>query len=186
MLAYSGKGRFVVEPVDLSAIVQEMTRLLQISISKKCAMKFDVSPHLPAVEADAAQIRQIVMNLVINASEAIGDKEGAIAIATGIRYCNASLAQSLLDDQLPEGPYVFLEVADNGSGMSEETQARIFDPFFSTKFPGRGLGLSAVLGIVRRPPGSNPLFQRGRPRNDLHGVFTVVDVAYNASGIVGA
>jgi PAS domain S-box-containing protein len=150
MLAYSGKGRFVVEPINLSVLVEDMMRLLQISISKKCVMKFSFMPELPSIEADAAQMRQIIMNLVINASEAIGDRSGVVAVTTGVMHCDrAYLAETYLDEKLAEGLYVYLEVADNGCGMTEETRARIFDPFFTTKFTGRGLGLSAVLGIVR-------------------------------------
>lgn len=159
MLAYSGKGRFVVEPLDLSGLVEEMTRLLQISISKKCVMKYNFTPDLPTVEADATQVRQIIMNLVINASEAIGDQSGIITVSTGVMPCDrAYLAESYLDEKLPEGLYVYLEVADNGSGMSAETRARIFDPFFTTKFTGRGLGLAAVLGIVRGHGGAIKVF----------------------------
>jgi two-component system cell cycle sensor histidine kinase/response regulator CckA len=150
MLAYSGKGRFVVQPLDLSAVVEDMARLLEISISKRCAMRFDLRTGLPAFEGDAAQIRQVVMNLVINASDSIGDRSGVIAVGTGLKHCDrADLTQAYPDASLPEGPYVYLEVADSGCGMSEETLAKIFEPFFTTKFTGRGLGLAAVLGIVR-------------------------------------
>ena len=150
MLAYSGRGRFVVEPLNLSSLTEDMTRLLEISISKKCVLKYSLMPNLPSVEADAAQVRQIIMNLIINASDAIGDRSGVIAVTTGVMQCDrAYLAGTYVDENLPEGMYVYLEVADTGCGMSEETRARVFDPFFSTKFTGRGLGLSAVLGIVR-------------------------------------
>lgn len=201
MLAYSGKGRFVVEPLDLSAVVREMAPLLQISVSKRCHLLFDLKPGLPLVEADATQVRQVVMNLVINASEAIGEHDGRVAIATGVRSCDrAVLAQTYLDENLPEGPYVFLEVKDDGCGMSEETRARIFDPFYTTKFTGRGLGLSAVLGIVRghrgaiqcqSEPGQGTTFRalfpasstagplgekRPRPRSDWRGSGTVLVV----------
>lgn len=150
MLAYSGKGRFVVQPLNLSALTEDLFRLLEISISKKCVMKFNLMPNLPAIEADPAQVRQIIMNLIINASEAIGEQSGVIAVTTGVRHCDREfLAETSLTDLLPAGLYVYLEVADTGSGMDAETRAKIFDPFFTTKFTGRGLGLSAVLGIVR-------------------------------------
>jgi len=155
MLAYSGRGRFVVEPLNLSTVVEEMGRLLQISISKKALLTFDLKADLPMVEADATQMRQIIMNLIINASEAIGERSGVITVSTSVGYCDrTTLAQSYIDDHLPEGNYVRLEVTDNGCGMSPEVQARIFDPFFTTKFTGRGLGLSAVLGIVRGHQGA--------------------------------
>ncbi len=150
MLAYSGKGKFVVESLDLSHLVEEMTQMLEASISKNALLHFNYYQGLPMVEADATQMRQIIMNLVINASEAIGDKGGIIAITTGAIDCDRSFLNSAwLEEQLPEGPYVFLEVADTGCGMEQETVYRLFDPFFTTKFTGRGLGMAAVLGIVR-------------------------------------
>jgi CheY-like chemotaxis protein len=150
MLAYSGKGRFVLETLDLSAVVREMAHILRVSISKKATLRHEFPEHLPAVEADASQIRQVVLNLLTNASEALGDQSGVISITTGSQMCDrAFLAGSILGADAVEGLYVFLEVSDTGCGMDAATLERIFDPFFSTKFTGRGLGLAAVLGIVR-------------------------------------
>jgi PAS domain S-box-containing protein len=150
MLAYSGKGRFVVQRHDLAAIVREMASILDVSISKKAVLRYHLAPLLPAIEADATQLRQVVMNLITNASEAIGEASGVISIITGKMECDrAYLEGSTLGHDRPEGEYVYLEVTDTGSGMDAETQQRIFDPFFTTKFTGRGLGLAAVLGIVR-------------------------------------
>ncbi len=150
MLAYSGKGRFVVGRYDLSEIVQEMAQMLEVSVSKKASLRYSFAAELPAVRADATELRQVIMNLITNASESLGDESGVISVSTGVLECDrAYLSGSHLDDKLPEGRYVYLEVADTGCGMDEETQRRIFDPFFSTKFIGRGLGLAAVLGIVR-------------------------------------
>ncbi|MBI4027395.1 MAG: PAS domain S-box protein [Verrucomicrobia bacterium] len=150
MLAYSGKGRFLIQPVDLNHLVHEITHLLEVSISKKVVLRFNLAPALPAVEADATQVRQVVMNLVVNASDAIGDKSGAITLSTGLTHADRSqLAQMHLASDLPEGEYVYVEVVDTGCGMDAATKAKIFDPFFTTKFSGRGLGLAAVLGIVR-------------------------------------
>jgi len=150
MLAYSGKGRFIVEALDLSAMVEEMTHMLKVSISKKAILKYNFSKNLPAIEADATQVRQVIMNLITNASEAIGDRSGVISISTGaMEVDRAYLQETYLDEDLPEGLYVSLEVADTGCGMPEETQAKLFDPFFTTKFTGRGLGMAAVLGIIR-------------------------------------
>jgi signal transduction histidine kinase len=155
MLAYSGKGRFVVGRYDLSEIVREMAQMLKISVSKKATLRYFFAPDLPPVEVDATQMRQVIMNLITNASEALGDQSGSISVYTGVMDCDrAYLADSYLDDKLPEGEYVYLEVADTGSGMDEETRRRIFDPFFTTKFTGRGLGLAAVLGIVRGHQGA--------------------------------
>jgi PAS domain S-box-containing protein len=150
MLAYSGKGRFVIQPVEPQKVVEEMLHMLRVSISKNAILKLNFSPNLPSIDADASQLRQVVMNLVVNASEAIGDRSGVITLTTGAMDCDRHyLSEAWLDEQLPEGMYVFVEVADTGAGMDPETRSRIFDPFFTTKFTGRGLGLAAVLGIVR-------------------------------------
>jgi PAS domain S-box-containing protein len=151
MLAYAGKGRFLVEPIDLSALVAETTELLRLSaVSKKAELLVRPLAGLPAIMADATQLRQVLMNLVINASEALGDQEGLITVSTGLHPAGQGEPPGVLaGSSLPGGDYVFLEVSDTGCGMDPATQARIFEPFFTTKFTGRGLGLSAVLGIVR-------------------------------------
>ncbi len=155
MLAYSGKGRFVVEAIDLNDVVTEMGHLLRASTSKKSILKFALADNLPSVEADATQIRQVAMNLIINASEAIGGRSGVIRVATGVMDCDdAYLKGTYLGEDLPEGTYVYFEVSDSGCGMDPETVDRIFDPFFTTKFTGRGLGLAAVMGIVRGHKGA--------------------------------
>ena len=150
MLAYSGRGAFVIQRIDLSALVAEMAHLLATAISKKAVLRLHTLDRLPPVEGDATQLRQVVMNLITNASDALGDGAGTITLTTGVTHATrADLASTYIDEALPEGEYVFLEVADTGCGMEDETQARIFDPFFTTKFTGRGLGLAATLGIVR-------------------------------------
>ena len=150
MLAYSGKGRFVVRNLSLNRLVEETTQLLKISISKQAVLRFNLHAGLPPIEADATQIRQVIMNLVINASEAVGGKSGVISLNTGLTRVDRDYQRgTILAPELPEGTYVYLEVSDSGCGMSPETKSRIFDPFFTTKFAGRGLGLAAVLGIVR-------------------------------------
>ncbi|WP_328745559.1 hybrid sensor histidine kinase/response regulator [Geomonas anaerohicana] len=167
MLAYSGKGTFVIEPTDLNRLVEEMGHMLDVSISKKAVLRYHLCRPLPPVEVDATQIRQIVMNLVINASEAIGDATGEISIRTGTMECTREyLLDTWLTDPAPEGLYVFLEVSDTGCGMDGETVARIFDPFFTTKFTGRGLGMAAVLGIVRGHQGAIKVYSEpGRGSN---------------------
>lgn len=164
MLAYAGKGRFIIQNVDVTSLVEEITNLLQLSISKKVVLRFQLAEGLPSVLADATQIRQIIMNLVINASDAIGDRSGVVSIVTGImRADKAYLSDTHLAPDLEEGDYVFIEISDNGSGMSRETMARIFDPFFTTKFTGRGLGLAAVLGIIRSHKGALKVYsEEGR------------------------
>jgi len=150
MLAYSGKGKFVVGPVRLTVLVEEITRLLEVSISKKCVLRYDLMRDQPPCLADGTQLRQVIMNLIINASEAIGDRSGVISLTTGAMWCERDyLAETYLDEGLGEGMYLTLEVADTGVGMSPEVRARIFDPFYTTKYTGRGLGLAAVIGIVR-------------------------------------
>jgi PAS domain S-box-containing protein len=150
MLAYSGKGRFVVKLHDVNEAVQEMAHLLQVSISKKAVLRLHLAQSLPPIEADGAQFQQVVMNLVTNASDALGDQEGIIAISTGLTDIDAGyIATTFPAQTLTPGRYVTLEVSDTGQGMSREVQARIFDPFFTTKPTGRGLGLSAMLGILR-------------------------------------
>ena len=154
MLAYAGMGECKVETLDLSLLVKEVTQLLQVSISKKAMLRCCLGEHLPAIEADPAHLRQVVMNLVINASEAIGDYEGVITISTGAMFCDeVYLRESHTSEASAPGVYVYVEVADTGHGMDAETRTKIFDPFFTTKFAGRGLGLAAVLGIVRSHQG---------------------------------
>ena len=150
MLAYAGKGRFVVEPVDLSELAAGLVPLLDVSIARKATLRLAVAPVLPRVLADATQLRQIVMNLVLNAADATGDRGGEIVLTTGVMHANHEILKGCATgDSLAEGDYVFLEVRDRGCGMSPEVIAKIFDPFFTTKFAGRGLGLAAALGIVR-------------------------------------
>ena len=149
LLAYAGKGRFVVRPVNLSTLVSAMVPLVQASFSRKVAIVLNLAGNLPAIEADKTQVEQIVMNLLINAAEAIGEKGGALEVTTRRRYFPHDVRQDYIAGGEIKGSYVSLEVRDDGAGMDGETLRRIFDPFFTTKFMGRGLGLSAVLGIMR-------------------------------------
>ncbi|MCP4605531.1 MAG: response regulator [Proteobacteria bacterium] len=155
MLAYSGKGKFIIKQLDLRVAVEEMCHLLEVSISKKVTLKFDFEDAVPPIQSDAVQVRQIIMNLITNASEAIGDESGVISVRTGSMFCDqAHLENNLINESLQKATYSYLEVADTGCGMDEDTLSRIFDPFFTTKFTGRGLGLAAVLGIVRGHKGA--------------------------------
>jgi PAS domain S-box-containing protein len=148
MLAYAGQESTVFEPLDLSVLVNEMLQLLKVSISKRAQLTVDLPPNLPAVRANATQIRQVVMNLITNASEALGENEGVISVTLAhVRPGPGPFAESTPD--LLRNDHVRLTVNDTGDGMTEEIQARIFDPFFTTKFAGRGLGLAAAQGIVR-------------------------------------
>jgi two-component system cell cycle sensor histidine kinase/response regulator CckA len=148
LMVYSGQDEARLDPVDLSRLVEEMLELLKISISKQAALSVDLPKNLPAIRANAVQIRQVVMNLITNASEALGDKEGVISIT----IAKVESGPDSLDNNSPEPSregYLRLEVKDSGCGMPAATLARIFDPFFTTKFAGRGLGLAAVQGIIR-------------------------------------
>ncbi len=155
MLAYAGKGQFVVEAVDLTALVRETSVLIQGSIPKKIALHYALASGIPTVEADPSQIQQVFMNLVLNAAEAIGAEPGAVFIATGEENVTAGCVRDELEVwPIEAGPHVFLEVRDTGCGMDAGTKARLYDPFFTTKFQGRGLGLAAVAGIVRSLKGA--------------------------------
>jgi PAS domain S-box-containing protein len=148
LMIYAGTESGAVELVDLSKTVDEMLALLRVSVTKHAVIKADLDADLPAIFASAAQVRQVVMNLITNASDAIGDRDGVIRVSTRhVTLIGESAAIS--SRTLPDGHYVQLEVSDTGRGMSLETQANVFDPFFTTKSAGRGLGLAVVQGIVR-------------------------------------
>ena len=155
MLAYSGNGSFIIRPVNLSDEVREINELLQASIPKKVRLEFDLSGDIPPVDADPSQIRQLIINLVVNGAEAIGEQEGMVRVKTRTEAIDEDIIRGDLPMRdLRPGTYVCLEVRDTGCGMDENTVTRIFDPFFTTKFTGRGLGLAAVSGIVRSHQGA--------------------------------
>ncbi len=150
MLAYSGRGRFLIQPMNCSEQVREITPLISASIPKNVQVRLALDDDLPPIEADTGQFQQLVMNLVINGAEAVGNSPGAVTVSTGLEDLSAqAIAGMTFAEGLKPGRYVSLEVRDTGCGMDAATLARIFDPFFTTKFTGRGLGLAAVLGIVR-------------------------------------
>jgi len=155
MLAYAGTESLEPERLDVSRTLRKMAQLIESAATQNAVLEYDLPGDLPAIEGDAAQLSQVALNLVSNASEALGEGTGRIAVRTGALYADhAALSHAFPDDDLPEGTYVYLEVADTGCGMDAETRARIFDPFFTTKFTGRGLGLAALLGIVRAHGGA--------------------------------
>ena len=155
MLAYAGKGKFVIERLDLSTLIHDTERLLRTSLLKNVDLRLNLQADLPCVEADAGQMQQVIMNLVINAAEATPEgQSGTVSVRTSQqRIDKAFICGQLAGQEITPGNYVVLEVQDSGIGMDEATQARIFEPFFTTKFVGRGLGLSAVSGIVRSHKG---------------------------------
>jgi two-component system, cell cycle sensor histidine kinase and response regulator CckA len=175
MLAYSGKGRFVLELVDLNEVMRDNADLLRASIVRTATLDVDTAPDLPLIEADPGQIQQVIMNLVTNASEALGSEAGVIAIRTGVEESDeARLARSRLEGKPGPGRFVFVEVSDTGAGMGAEAERRLFEPFFTTKFTGRGLGMSVVSGIVRGHGGA--IFVDSRPAEG-----TMVRVLFPAS-----
>ena len=155
MLAYAGKGRYSLKPLDLTHLVQEAVPLMNFSIHGGCKLRLNLAEGLPAVRGDEDQLKQMLMNLVVNASEAITQSEGSITVATGLERLEAAALKTLRGaTDLTPGEYAYLEVADTGCGMSPETLSKVFEPFFSTKFAGRGLGLAATFGIVRTHSGA--------------------------------
>ena len=159
MLAYSGRGQFVVRSFSLSSLVKEMRHLLQTVIPKNVAVEFNLAENLPPIEADSSQIQQVFLNLVTNAADAIGEENGFISITTGTLEVSDDYAyQAIWDESLDPGLYTYVEVTDSGCGMDDETRSRIFEPFFTTKETGRGLGLAAVLGIVRAHHGTIKIY----------------------------
>jgi len=158
-----------------------------VSISKKAIIRYEFGYDLPLINADATQVRQIVMNLITNASDAIGERSGVISICTGAMDCDKDyLSETYLDDDLPEGQYVYAEVSDTGIGLDPDIRARIFDPFYTTKFAGRGLGLAAVLGIVRGHRGAIKLYSEVGKGSTFKVLFPACDSGVKQKTIAGA
>jgi signal transduction histidine kinase len=150
MLMYTGRGNFLLQPLDANELVADISDLLGASVARRVTLTTELTPLLPSVVADAAQMRQVLAHLITNAAEAIGDADGTISVTTGVRELDQTTLSTIYHaPELPAGAYVTLAISDDGAGMDAATSARIFDPFFTTKFPGRGLGLAAVFGIVR-------------------------------------
>jgi PAS domain S-box-containing protein len=164
LLAYAGKGRFVIEHVNLSALIEEITELIRTSIPKNVHLRLELSGDLPYIEADPSQLQQLIMNLIINGAEAVGeDKNGTVLVATEVQEVDEAYIRTTMGpkyDEIAPGTYVSLQVHDNGCGMDAATLARIFDPFFTTKFTGRGLGLAAVQGIVSSHRGAMKVYSQ--------------------------
>ena len=155
LLAYAGKGKYVTVALEVNHAIREMARLLEVTLTGKADMRFDLDPGLPAIQADRSQFGQVVMNLITNAADAIGDNSGTISLHTSVVDLDPDRISRLnLTEPILGGFYVCIEVSDNGCGMDEETQAKIFEPFFTTKFTGRGLGMAAVMGIVKAHGGA--------------------------------
>ena len=150
MLSYSGRGAFTVKPLDLNATVKDVAALLDSAVSKNVVLQRTFAEDLPLITADDTQVRQVLMNLIMNASDALEENSGAVSLRTGFTDVrDGELRDYFVSDQVTSGRFVFIEVEDAGVGMDEETQRKMFDPFFTTKTSGSGLGLSAALGIVK-------------------------------------
>lgn len=151
LLAYSGRGHFQVRRLNLNDLIRENLHLFEVAVPKHVQLRSDLYPDLPLIEADEGQMQQVIMNLILNGAEALADKAGSVTVTTGIQLLRdtANPFWQITGEELPPGTYLVLTVQDNGQGMDSETVQRIFDPFFTTKHTGRGLGLAAVLGIVR-------------------------------------
>lgn len=155
MLAYAGKGKMIFEKIDINALIDDMRDLIGSTLSKRINLVTSLCANMPPIKADRSQIQQVILNLITNASEAIGDHDGSITLTTGVEYKNLpSLEKYKYFDYLGEGDYLFIDVKDDGVGMEQEVIDSMFDPFFTTKFTGRGLGMAAVLGIIRSHFGS--------------------------------
>jgi signal transduction histidine kinase/CheY-like chemotaxis protein len=180
--AYAGGGPMVTKPLDLKSTVEATAELLRVSLGANTGLEICAESSLPAIVADPSQLRQLVMNLVINASDALGPRRGTIRVVAHRKHCEGEwLATAHAGRDLTPGEYVCLEVADDGPGMDQRLQTRVFDPYFSTKGQGRGLGLAAVLGIMRGLGGAVHL--RSAPGKGT--VFTLVFLAANAAYATG-
>lgn len=182
MLAYSGKGRFLVERVDLNHVTNELTSLLKVSISKKVLLRMGLAAEPVTVEADVAQLRQVIMNLITNASDAIGGQVGTVTVATGVVDADREyLDRTYIQDELPAGTYATLEVTDTGCGMPPGVIERMFDPFYTTKEGGHGLGLAATLGIVRGHKGAISVYSEPGVGTTIKCLFPVAAGAPTAT-----
>ncbi len=161
MLTYAGKAQFTQHQINMPVLVDEMVKMLKSTLNQNAVITLNISHNIPVIKGDASQLRQIVMNLVINASEAISDAQGEIRVSLATATIIAGQSKKdHLGKTIPAGQYVCLEVSDTGCGMDEDTKQRVFEPFYTTKFTGRGLGMSAVLGIIAAHMGSLQLFSQ--------------------------
>jgi len=179
LLAYSGMGKFITEEIDLNRLVKENAQLLKVSVPKSVRLRYELDPSILFIHGDAGQIQQVVMNLIINAGDAIGANSGFIIVRTNLIELreNETEYTKYTNNRLTPGAYVLLEVSDTGHGIKPDVLARIFDPFFTTKFTGRGLGLAAVLGIIRGHNGGLRIESEEGKGTKFEIVFPLVDVS---------
>ena len=177
MMLYSQKSKGDFTPLNLSELIESQWPLIQVSVGKNITLLNDLAQDIPWISGDACQLRQLIMTLVHNASEAIGDQTGTIRLRTQLIHADRAFF-SQIDDHLAEGDYLWLQVSDTGCGMDDETQARIFEPFFSTKFTGRGLGMAAAHGVVRDHHGG--IFVSSKPGlgSTIHVFLPVIEATF--------
>ena len=177
MLAYAGEGKVSREPVEVSKLVEKLGPLVAATVPDKVVIDYNLHRGLPPIMADPTQLSQVVINLITNASEAIGDADGAITVNTGMLTHQVDGSGSVLQAEIPSGAYVYIEVSDTGLGMDEATQARMWEPFFTTKLAGRGLGLAAVQGIVRSYGGATKVVSQVGRGTQIQALFAVTEQA---------
>lgn len=177
MLTYAGKGKVSREPVDVSELIETLGPLLAATVADKVVIDYKLHRGPPPIMADSSQVSQVVINLVTNASEAIGSADGTITVSTGMLTHDVDGSGSGLQAEIPSGAYVYIEVSDTGLGMDEATQAKMWDPFFTTKFAGRGLGLAAVQGIVRSYGGATKVVSQPGRGTQIRTLFAVTEKA---------
>ena len=155
MLAYAGKGKYCLQALDLRSATQGISELIHSALDTRIVIEYDFPSDIPLIDGDSGQIQQVVMNIIINAAESYQEEAGVVSVQVGVKEMTALKLKSCMEgESLPEGAYVYLQVADQGCGMDEAMQSKIFEPFFTTKFTGRGLGMSAILGIIRSHHGA--------------------------------
>lgn len=195
LLAYSGQGHFTIQPLDLNTLIHDYFSVLRVTVTAAIDLRFQPAPSLPLIEGDPGQMQQIVLNLVLNSSEAIGDRAGVITLATGVRTISEKDESywQMTNAPLGAGDYVYLSVHDDGEGMDAPILFRIFEPFFTTRFTGRGLGLAAVLGIVRghegglrvaSSPENGATFEIIFPISETAAVTAVAPATTTTAGVV--
>lgn len=181
MLAYAGKGKVSIKPIDLSDNIRNMLKLMQVSLGKHIELKCELADKLPIIRTDPAQFQQLIMNLITNANEAIGDQAGVITCRTGIVEVDIPYLQLCYAENASPGTYCYVEIRDSGCGIERADQEKIFEPFYTTKFTGRGLGLSAVLGIMNSQQGALSLYSEINTGTVFRLLFPVQNTDIDAS-----
>ncbi len=183
LLAFSGKGKFTLNSINLNDVISEISQLIRASVPKKIQLNYQLEKNLLLIEGDHGQIQQMLINLITNAIEAIGDANGTITIATGIRTIDSDyINKNKIGNMIDPGIYVYIEITDTGEGIPPEIQERMFEPFFSTKEVGRGLGLSAVMGIVKGHNGTINVYSEPKKGSTIKCLFPAQNAQHKREG----